>query len=479
MAARSAGADPHKHFGRVMRLFAPLYLSNECINNCKYCGFSRDNPILRVTLPVDAGRRRGAAPRTRRDFATCCWSRASIRSSCPTVIWRNASAPCASEAGVPGVSLEVGPMETDEYRPLVAAGAEGLVVYQETYHRADLRGDAHRRAEARFRLAARLPRARLRGRVPAARASARCSACATGARKPWRWPRTSIICCAIAGRRTSPSACRACGRRRGGSSRAIAFGDRELVQLLCALRADFPADRPRAFHPRGPRLARRPDPARRDDHERRQPHRAGRLHRRGPRRPAPHRARAGVARRRRRAGAPARRRRASSTSPTRAARARSPDVLRARHGLEAGVEGLGRGARGRRLTAMERPAQISVVLNGERRTVPAGTGLIAFIESLGVAGPGRAGRTQRPGVAARRTAGVRSGGKRPAWKSCGSWRAAEVSGKHFLRSRLHPKAFSSGNDPYPVTGLRVDPENFPTLINSDGWKPTVRTKSHP
>ena len=25
-----------KRFGKVMRLFAPLYLSNECVNNCKY-----------------------------------------------------------------------------------------------------------------------------------------------------------------------------------------------------------------------------------------------------------------------------------------------------------------------------------------------------------------------------------------------------------------------------------------------------------
>src|SRR3954469_15579136 len=39
-----------QRFGKVIRLFAPLYLSNECINNCKYCGFSRDNAILRVTL---------------------------------------------------------------------------------------------------------------------------------------------------------------------------------------------------------------------------------------------------------------------------------------------------------------------------------------------------------------------------------------------------------------------------------------------
>jgi 2-iminoacetate synthase len=35
----------------------------------------------------------------------------------------------------PGVSLEVGPMETEDYRPLVDAGADGLVVYQETYDR--------------------------------------------------------------------------------------------------------------------------------------------------------------------------------------------------------------------------------------------------------------------------------------------------------------------------------------------------------
>jgi 2-iminoacetate synthase len=36
---------------------------------------------------------------------------------------------------LPGVSLEVGPMETAQYQPMVEAGAEGLVVYQETYDR--------------------------------------------------------------------------------------------------------------------------------------------------------------------------------------------------------------------------------------------------------------------------------------------------------------------------------------------------------
>ncbi|HEX7470818.1 MAG TPA: 2-iminoacetate synthase ThiH, partial [Verrucomicrobiae bacterium] len=50
---RRSHAMTQQRFGKTIRLFAPLYLSNECINNCKYCGFSRDNAILRVTLSVD------------------------------------------------------------------------------------------------------------------------------------------------------------------------------------------------------------------------------------------------------------------------------------------------------------------------------------------------------------------------------------------------------------------------------------------
>src|SRR5262249_56420714 len=33
------------------------------------------------------------------------------------------------------ISIEVGPMDTEDYVPIVEAGAEGLVVYQETYNR--------------------------------------------------------------------------------------------------------------------------------------------------------------------------------------------------------------------------------------------------------------------------------------------------------------------------------------------------------
>jgi 2-iminoacetate synthase len=121
-----------QRFGKVVRLFAPLYLSNECINNCAYCGFSRDNPIVRVTLSIDDVLREARALRDQ-GFRNILL----VAGEHPKFVSNNYLRECvaALHEESPSVSLEVGPMETEEYRPLVAAGADGLVVYQETYYR--------------------------------------------------------------------------------------------------------------------------------------------------------------------------------------------------------------------------------------------------------------------------------------------------------------------------------------------------------
>lgn len=121
-----------QRFGKVIRLFAPLYLSNECINNCTYCGFSRDNPILRVTLSVEEVIREARALKEQ-GFRNILL----VAGEHPKFVSNGYMEECLRvlHEEIPGLSLEVGPMETEEYRPMVAAGAEGLVVYQETYDR--------------------------------------------------------------------------------------------------------------------------------------------------------------------------------------------------------------------------------------------------------------------------------------------------------------------------------------------------------
>src|SRR5471032_2597217 len=131
--AIEAGQLTRQNFGRTMRLFAPLYLSNECVNICKYCGFSRDNPILRVTLSpeqVETEARHLAAQGFRNVLL--------VAGEHPKFVSSDYLAQVTARLAtfIPALSLEVGPMETAEYEPIVRAGAEGLVVYQETYDRA-------------------------------------------------------------------------------------------------------------------------------------------------------------------------------------------------------------------------------------------------------------------------------------------------------------------------------------------------------
>lgn len=132
LSRRSQRMTQHR-FGKVIRLFAPLYLSNECINSCQYCGFSRDNPILRVTLTPDEVQREARAL-LKQGFRNILL----VSGEHPKFVSTDYMARCVGllHEEVPSISLEVGPMETGEYRPIVRAGADGLVVYQETYDRA-------------------------------------------------------------------------------------------------------------------------------------------------------------------------------------------------------------------------------------------------------------------------------------------------------------------------------------------------------
>ena len=118
-------------FGNTIRLFAPLYLSNECVNICKYCGFSRHNAIPRITLPLAK-----VEDETKLLAARGFRSLLLVAGEHPKYVSNGYVEECVRRctAIMPQVALELGPLETADYAPLVAAGAEGLVVYQETYH---------------------------------------------------------------------------------------------------------------------------------------------------------------------------------------------------------------------------------------------------------------------------------------------------------------------------------------------------------
>ncbi len=131
LAAKSQ-RETRKNFGKTMRLFAPLYVSNECVNNCSYCGFSRDAAILRTTLTVEQVVREAEHLREQ-GFRNLLL----VAGEHPKFVSEGYLQKCldALIPMFPTLALEVGPMEDDQYTELVGHGAEGLIVYQETYHR--------------------------------------------------------------------------------------------------------------------------------------------------------------------------------------------------------------------------------------------------------------------------------------------------------------------------------------------------------
>lgn len=226
-----------RRFGRTMHLFAPLYLSNECVSVCTYCGFSAGNDIARRTLSPDEVAAEGQAlvERGFRHLLLVAGEHARIVSKSYLRDCVAALAPV-----VPQVSLEVQVWDTPTYRDLVAAGADGLVVYQETYDR-DTYGSVHRLGKKRnydWRLAApdrgaeagmrRLGIGALFGLHDDWRADA--LAVAAHARALLRrWWRVEVT---VSLPRLRPCA--------GVPSPPGSLNDRHFVQLLCALRLLLP-----------------------------------------------------------------------------------------------------------------------------------------------------------------------------------------------------------------------------------------------
>ncbi len=233
---RRAHLMTQQRFGKTIRMFAPLYLSNECVNNCAYCGFSRDNPILRVTLSLDEVKREAVEIKSQ-GFRNILL----VAGEHPKFVSNNYLRDCIATLHTdwPSISLEVGPMETEEYRPLVAVGADGLVVYQETYDR---------KVYAEMHTAG--PKRNFDWRLETPE-----RAYAAGFRRlgisplyglaDWRWEALSAAAhadyllrnCWKAALTISTVRIRPCA---GEFEPLTHLGDRELAQLICAIRLMFP-----------------------------------------------------------------------------------------------------------------------------------------------------------------------------------------------------------------------------------------------
>lgn len=129
IAEKSRNITIQRH-GRVIAAYIPMYLSNVCNNNCIYCGFSTKHKYPRTTLNFEEIKAE--------------YNMISAKGFRHILLLTGESATAASvdylkkavnlaTKQFSSVGIEVYPMETTEYQEIIAAGADSLTIYQETY----------------------------------------------------------------------------------------------------------------------------------------------------------------------------------------------------------------------------------------------------------------------------------------------------------------------------------------------------------
>jgi 2-iminoacetate synthase len=224
-------------FGRTMRMYAPLYLSNECLSACTYCGFARELPIARKTLSARETLQEARALLAQ-GFRSLLLLTGEHERMTGVGFLEERIRLLADE--VPSLSIEVQVWSEAEYRRLVAAGCDGVVAYQETY-------DAGTYAAVHLAGRKRHFEWRLLGPERAARAGARRVGLGAllGLHGDWRFEAIALAAHArflmnrswrtqvtVSVPRLRPSA--------SGWQPRDPIGDRELAQLVCALRLTLP-----------------------------------------------------------------------------------------------------------------------------------------------------------------------------------------------------------------------------------------------
>lgn len=140
-----------QYFGRTIQLFIPLYISNYCTNECIYCGFNRRNDIERRKLSLEQ-----IETEARAIAATGMQHLLLLTGEAPqaTPMDYLEEAVRLLKKYFASVSIEMFPMQEEEYVRLKTAGVDGLTIYQEVYDRQryGLLHTAGKKTDYRFRL---------------------------------------------------------------------------------------------------------------------------------------------------------------------------------------------------------------------------------------------------------------------------------------------------------------------------------------
>lgn len=130
--ARLSHEKTVKRFGKTIQMYVPMYLSNECQNICTYCGFSLNIDIPRKTLSDDEILKEVEEIK-KHQFDHVLLVTGEANKTVGVDYFQNALR--VIKPHFSSISMEVQPLDQDDYEILIQEGLNTVLVYQETYHK--------------------------------------------------------------------------------------------------------------------------------------------------------------------------------------------------------------------------------------------------------------------------------------------------------------------------------------------------------
>lgn len=122
-----------ERFGKTISLYVPMYVGNACTNKCVYCGFNHDNKFKRTILTPEQVEEECKAIRKLAPFENILIVAGEYPSLCGVDYLENVIRICRPYFH--NITIEVQPMRSVDYERLTKSGLNGVVCFQETYHK--------------------------------------------------------------------------------------------------------------------------------------------------------------------------------------------------------------------------------------------------------------------------------------------------------------------------------------------------------
>ena len=129
-----AGNIKDEIYGKRVVTFAPLYVSNKCVNNCLYCGYRRDNKFARKKLDIEVVKRE-ALSLEKMGHKRIAFEMGEDPVDLPIDYVVDCLKAIYESSDIRRINVNIAATDVESFTKLREVGIGTYILFQETYHK--------------------------------------------------------------------------------------------------------------------------------------------------------------------------------------------------------------------------------------------------------------------------------------------------------------------------------------------------------